>query len=406
MIPKLAWRNVWRNKIRSGVILAAITFGLWGGISAMGIMKGLNDQRVANFLNTQTSHIQVHDTAYVQEKEVSKTLDHSQKHLEVINQQSRISGASGRLVVNGMASSPVSTAGVTIKGINPDQETEVTTIHDNIVEGQYFKQADVRNPVIIGQALADQLSIDLDSKLILKFQTIAGEMTSGAFTVVGVFKTSNSSFDESTVFIDLADAQKLTGSKEAIHEIAVILKDRGKTDQMVAQLSELLPAAYKVRSWRDIRPGMAYVNDFSSQILYFVILIILLALAFGIINTMLMAVMERTRELGMLMAVGLNKTRVFTMIVLETIFLSLQGAILGMGIGWLTINYLSERGINLSQFSEGLASFGIGDKIYPVLDPSQYPTIAVLVLITALVSAIYPAIKALSLKPAEAIRAV
>jgi putative ABC transport system permease protein len=143
-----------------------------------------------------------------------------------------------------------------------------------------------------------------------------------------------------------------------------------------------------------------------SQMLYFIIGIILLALAFGIVNTMLMAVMERTRELGMLMAVGLHKAKIFGMIVLETILLSVQGAILGMALGWLTIRYLSQTGINLSQFSSGLSSFGIGEHLYPALDPNQYPLIAGLVLLTALLAAIYPAIKALSLKPAAAIREV
>ena len=405
MIIKLAWRNVWRNKVRSGILLAAITFGLWGGISAMGIMQGMNDQRIKSFLETQVSHIQIHDPAFVQDQDVSKYLKNSEEYLPKIQELPEVKGAAPRVVVNGMVSSPTNSSGVQITGIKPELESNVTTIHEQISIGTYF-QKDARNPVVMGAKLADQMGVEQGSKVVLNFQDLNGDITSGAFTIVGLFKTSNAQFDKGTLFIPLDNAYDLLGAKGVVHEIALLLNERAQTGAVVKQLKAMLPSDYLVQGWRQVQPSLAYLNDFSTEVLYFILVIILLGLAFGILNTMLMAVMERTRELGMLMAVGLNKPKVFKMVVIETIFLSLQGAVFGMLIGWGTINYFGNYGINLASFAEGLASFGYSDKIYPVLDDFHYPVIAGMVILTAVLSAIYPAIKALKLKPAEAIREI
>ncbi len=403
MIFKLAWRNVWRNKIRSGVLLLAITFGLWGGISAMGIMSGMNDQRIQNFLKTQVSHIQIHNPDFVQDRDITKTLENPEKHLQKIRNYPKVKGAASRLVVNGMISSPTNSSGVQINGINPDDEKQVTNLYQKIRKGSYFGKAD-KTSVLIGDKLAGQLGVKKGSKVVLNFQDTNGEITSGAFTIVGTFETSNAQFDKSQVFIPKTKAFDLLDQKGIIHEIAIFLKDKKQTPEIVDQLKAKMPESYLVQSWRDIKPSLAYINDFSTQMLYFILIIILLGLAFGILNTMLMAVMERTRELGMLLAVGMDKLSVFRMVILETIFLSIQGGILGLLISSGTIKYFGEQGINLGAFSEGMASFGYTDKIYPVLDFYHYPLIAGLVILTALLSAIYPAWKALKLNPAEAIR--
>lgn len=405
MVTKLAWRNVWRNKTRSGVLLLAITFGLWGGISAMGIMSGMNNQRIKDFLETQVSHIQMHHPDYVQDQDVTKTLEQPVQHLQQIEKNAQVEGVTSRAVMNGMISSPTNSTGVRINGISPSREKHVTTIHDRIRQGSYF-QEDKTNPVLIGQKLADQMGVGMGSKVVLNFQDLSGEITSGAFTVIGLYETSNAQFDKNNAFIPKQKAQELLGEEDIVHEMAIYLKIREKTSAVAEKLSNSLPDSYKVQTWRDIQPSLAYINDFNTQLLYFIMVIILLGLAFGIMNTMLMAIIERTRELGMLMAVGMSKNQVFRMVITETIFLSIQGGIIGILIGFGTIEYFGNQGISVAAFSEGLSSFGYGDKIFPLLEFYNYPIIAGLVILTALLSAIYPAWKALKLNPAEAIREI
>jgi ABC-type lipoprotein release transport system permease subunit len=162
----------------------------------------------------------------------------------------------------------------------------------------------------------------------------------------------------------------------------------------------------QTETWQEIAPELGYADEMMKQILYIIIGIILLALSFGIINTMLMAVLERKRELGMLMSVGMNKTKVFTMIVVETLFISLVGGPLGVLLGFVTITYFGSAGIDLSVVGKGLEEFGISTMIYPKLESSFYLNVTIMVMIAALLASIYPAIKALQLKPAEAVRAI
>jgi ABC-type antimicrobial peptide transport system permease subunit len=162
----------------------------------------------------------------------------------------------------------------------------------------------------------------------------------------------------------------------------------------------------KVEDWKDLSPELSMIIESFNLYTYIISGIILLALTFGVINTMLMSVLERIRELGMLMAIGLNKRKIFIMIMLETSYLTLIGTPIGLLTGWLTVTTLGKTGINLSMFSEGLASYGFSSIIYPALDQDKYEIIVIMCLITTILSAIYPAYKALQLNPSEAIRKI
>ena len=159
-------------------------------------------------------------------------------------------------------------------------------------------------------------------------------------------------------------------------------------------------------TWREIAPDVAIIVDMFDQLMTVFMLIILLSLAFGIINTMLMAIMERTREMGMLMAIGMNKIKIFTMIVAETVYLAMIGGPLGLLLGYASIAYFARKGIDLSMFSKALSSFGISNMVYPEMAAHNYFQIFLEVLLVALLASIYPAVKALSLNPVNAIRKI
>jgi ABC-type lipoprotein release transport system permease subunit len=157
-------------------------------------------------------------------------------------------------------------------------------------------------------------------------------------------------------------------------------------------------------TWKELQPDLGMITEWLDVMLYVIMVIILLALGFGIVNTMLMVVMERVKELGMLMAIGMNKIRVFSMIMLETIFLSITGGVVGMIISALLVNYYGEAGISLESFSKGFEAIGYSPVLYPEIGVQFYLTITFLIIVTAIVACIYPALKALKLKPAEALR--
>ena len=212
-------------------------------------------------------------------------------------------------------------------------------------------------------------------------------------------------FEKSTVFVKSTDLEKLTGiSANTCHEIIIKISNLEQTETITNILTEKLHDL-EVISWKKIMPDLAMMTDMVQKFYLIFGLIILAALAFGIVNTMLMVVLERTRELGMLTAIGMNKKKVFSMIMLESVFLSLIGGVFGMVISFAVIRLTQNTGINLSQYAEGFEAIGLSAKVYPQITVGFFGIVTILIIITGIISSIYPALKALKLNPVEAIRA-
>ncbi|MGB0390896.1 MAG: ABC transporter permease [Salibacteraceae bacterium] len=404
MLLKIAWRNVWRNKSRSLIVVFSIAVGVWALVAGTGFMNGFMVSYISDAINHNTSNIQVHHPEFGTDKDIAFFIPNAQEKTEKLRQTKGVVSATHRVLVNGMIASAKKAAGVEIRGVDVAHEREVTKIDSLLVEGTYFEGIK-RNPVIIGQKLAEELNVRIRSKIVLTFSDQDGEMVSAAFRVVGIIKTSAINLNEMTAFVRDTDIQPLLGIGNNYHEIAALTQVQVEEQSVIA--------AYKksytddlIQDWREISPDLAYVSDMFGNMLYILMGIILTALVFGIINTMLMAVLERIKELGMLMAVGMHKTKVFFMIVVETIFLGLVGTPIGLALGFLNVNYYSERGVDLAEYSEGLEAFGYSSDLYPYLDPSIYVIVSIGVFVTTIVGAAYPAYKAISLKPVEALQKV
>jgi ABC-type lipoprotein release transport system permease subunit len=301
-----------------------------------------------------------------------------------------------------MASSAAGSAGVKINGVMPETESELTKLAKKIVSGNYFS-ANAKNEILVGQKLAGKLKLELHSKTILTFTDRDGNIASGAFRITGIFKTVNTPYDELNVFIQAEDAGILAGMPGELNEIALLLKKERDLDEITEMLSDKY-SSIEIQKWEQISPEMQLLVTAMDQMMLVYMGIIMLALAFGIINTMLMSVLERTREIGMLISLGMNKFRIFGMILLETFFLVLAGCPAGIIPALLTILYSRKNGIDLSVFSDTFSSFGYSNEVFPSLTFGQFGTVMLLVVVTALFSALFPARRALKLKPAEAIR--
>jgi len=243
------------------------------------------------------------------------------------------------------------------------------------------------------------------ARLTLTFLDKDNNQVGAVFRLTGLYDVANSIFEKGTVFVKNSDLTKLTGIAEnTFHQIVVKINNLDHTDELTTTLAEKLPEL-EVISWKKIQPDLAMMTDMVGQFYLIFGLIILAALAFGIINTMLMVVLERTRELGMLTAIGMNKKRVFSMIMLESVFLSLIGAVTGMITSYILISITANSGINLSQYAEGFEALGYSARVYPQISAGFFGIVTILIIITGILSSIYPAMKALKLNPVEAIRA-
>jgi ABC-type lipoprotein release transport system permease subunit len=233
---------------------------------------------------------------------------------------------------------------------------------------------------------------------------VSGSPVQGTFRVCGIYKTSNTGFDQKTVFVNAADLAELYGGgKILIHEIALVAANIDQSKAIGEKLAGI-SGENTVSTWQELAPDAAMMNDYMVMYYFIFMGIILLALAFGIINTMMMTILERTRELGMLMAIGMNRARVFRMIMLETIFLTMVGAIIGMLAGWALTSALGKSGIHFASWGEGFEAIGYAAVVYPVLKPLFLGLITVMVIFTAIISSLWPARKALKLNPIEALR--
>jgi putative ABC transport system permease protein len=404
MLFKIAWRNIWRNRTRSLVVIASVAVGLFAGMFMMAFFQGAINQEIQSTVETQLSHLQFHNPAFIDDKDANFTIDNGQAIVGILKKDVNVKAVSGRIITTGMISSSSTASGVEIHGVNPADEKTVSSLSNAIIEGAYFTGAKP-DEIVIGKKLAEKLGVKLHNKIVLTFQSKSGDLTAGSFRIAGIFRSPNSAFDETTVFTRFEDLAGLLGTGNELHEIAVLLKDGQKVEQVTKIYKKAYPALL-VQNWKELSPQMALLTGIMDQMMYIIIGIILLALMFGIINTMLMAVLERQREFGMLMAIGMNKLRVFFMILLESVMLTCAGIPAGMLLTIVTVGYLSRHGIDLSSVSQALSQFGFSSIIYPELQQSMFVPVTLMTALTAVLSAIYPALKALQFKPAEAIHKI
>ncbi len=473
MIWSISWKNVWRNKIRSLVVIVAFTLGIFGGVYMVAVFTGMIDSRVKMAIGNEASHIQVHHPRYLDNNEPKYTIDDYQKYVDQIEKIPEVTGVSPRIKILGMASTSGNASGVMINGIDVEKEKQVSGIDESLVNGGgSFFDEDGRKPIVIGEKLAKTLKLtyykmteedkeklaekknmrtafplldslidkqfrteaDLDKalvdllgksdagkfafhiksaaikyrlkrKIVLSFQSLDGHISYDAFRVVGVYKTGNSAFDGLNLFVrnsDIAPVANLATGQ--VNQLAILLSSVEHDDLVAGQVKEIMPGM-DVQTWDEIMPEAGMYASAMDFYLFIFMVIIMLALGFGIVNTMLMTVLERIKELGMLMAIGMNKKRVFSMIMLETVFLGLTGAALGMAISYGLIWYTGKTGLDLtSLYQEGFEALGFSPMIYPSISWGSFFQLILLVVLTGVLASIYPARKAIKLNPSEALR--
>lgn len=397
MIYRLAWRNIWRNKLRSGIIIGAIGIGMFAGTFLMALLKGWSTGILREYLDMQLSSIQIHKA---ETEGINNANDHfpEQQAMQVLDATPAVTGYASRLKVNTVLTSAETSAGVTLIGVDVEPEKRISRIYTTIPDslGDFLSDS-VANPIVISRETARHLGVRLRSKLVLNLQSTTGEMQSTLFRVGGIFSTHSKRFDGSTAYVRKADLLPyLEMPQGAVHEIAVMTDDPERCLEEAALLTQRLPGL-KADGWSETYPLLT-VSFFWIKVFSYVFLCIFLtALSFGIVNTMQMAVLERQKEFRMLERIGMSPWLILKMVMLETVFLTVVGAFAGTALALAVVAFTARGGIDLSVLFNLRFAYGFGEVIYPEFSVGSLGVILLLVMVSAVLSAILPMHKALKI---------
>jgi ABC-type lipoprotein release transport system permease subunit len=383
--------------------MLSIAIGLFSGIAILALYQGMMKGRVRTVIDAEVGHLQIHHPEFKNDFKPEFTISNGHQLVENLNSIPGIKLAVPRSITTGMLSTPGGSAGVQINGIIPHQEYEASQLREKIIKGDVFNPSK-KNQIIIGKKLADKLKLKVGSKLVLTFTDSNEEIGSGAFRINAIYQSDNAPLDEMNVYITMKELNSMLKIEDRFHEIVLILVEDKAIDSLKSHLAKKF-VNLKIETWREISPETNLLVKTTDQYSYIIMMIIMLALAFGIINTMLMAILERTKEIGMMLALGTNQIRIFLLVLLETFMLTFAGTPLGIASSWVIISYFNKKGLDLSGMgNEMMNSFGFGSMIYPEFPADKILNVFLIVFFTALVSCFFPALKALRLQPVEALR--
>jgi putative ABC transport system permease protein len=403
MISKIAWRNILRNKRRSLILITSIVIGVIAAVLTDIFSTGMMEQMLTNQIGADAGYIQIHKKGYQADPILENSMTDPRTIDSLLIAEKDSFNFSKRLRTFGLVSSAYNSSGVSIVGIIPDQEKKITTIGKYVATGTYLTSQE--NQVLISSAIAEKLHVGLGDKVVIMASRFDGSIGSEACRIVGIYETFDSGFDQTHIYIPLQTVEQMLSAQNKVSEFVIAPKNQKKVPEIVARLRSELDHGYEVLSYEDMLPLFVAQIKIYDSTMFILYLIIGIALLFGIINTMLMAVMERTHEFGVDMAVGMPNRKIFRMILVEAFFIGAIGTAIGMGISYVSYLEFASTGWNLAAFSESLKSFGAGTTIYPVFVVSSILLKVLIIPLATVAGAVYPAIRAIRLHPVEAIRA-
>ena len=401
---KIAWRNMWRNWRRTIIATIAIVLGLILLIFLDALMKGSDQAIFGNAVRLYGGNIQIHAPGF--RDKASRLplipLDDADMVVEIVRAQPEVVAVSRRINTGGMVSSREGAYPVSITAIEPEQEAPVSLVAENITQGR-FLNSDDGDTILIGQEMANLLNVGVNDRVVLLGKRKDESMRQRSMTVVGIFNLGMGDAEKGLVYINLPTAQTLYNLRDQETEVAVTLNQVGQENAMIAGLQPTLPD-YEVDSFDTLRPEIREVLKQKSISIAVIGFIVLLMASIGILNLMLMAVYERTREMGVLAALGMKGRQVMGLFLLEGIFIGVIGAVIGCLLSWLLVWAVGQVGIDYS-FAQGTGDITalIGNRIYPTISMTNVLVYGIAVVTIAALASLIPAWQAARHEPAEAL---
>ena len=406
MLVALAWRNVRRNRRRSAITILAITIGLAALTFLWAFLDGMNSEMVENTTRYFAGDAQVHLGGYHADPTLDLTISDAAPVVQAISHDPDIAAATVRLEGKALASHGDKSRGVVLAGVSPGDEERVTSLFRAVESGVALRPADSTG-ALIGADLADALDTRAGDELVLVGQAYDGSLSSARVPVRGVFRTKIDEYDGYMIVMPLGATREFLAAPGGATAVALRLRDRGRLDVVATRLSAHLGPRYEVIGWPTLVPKVAVSVRYHEVVGYVVLVVFFVVVAAGVANPVLMAVLERTREFGVMLAVGMSQGRLARLVVWEAMLLGTIGLALGNAIGLGAGFYFGRVGINLSAYESGLRVMpGLSDILRPVVRPERSVMLSVLVFAIACLAALYPAFKSARLEVVEAIRGI
>ncbi len=401
-ILKMAFRDLGRNRRRSFFSALAVGGGLALLILMSSVITGEMGSAIEFAIKLQTGHIQIRAATYDENKSSLKWEDLVANPDEIANKiaaLSQVKAATPRLYASGFLSSGTQSAGAKITGIDPLSPAS-DPYREGVVSGSYLSPDD-RDAVLIGKPMAEKLKLKVGDNVGLSLNTADGNVQDQTFTVKGIYTTGTYGFDSGTVFLPLAKAQAMTQTEDHASTVYVLLKDTTMTDTVVPALS--VPSNLEIKTWKDLNSLFVEYETFAQSYIAIFYMIILLISASVIINTLIMSVYERTREIGILSAIGMRGGRIMMLFLAESSMLAVGGVIMGLIIGVLATLYFNVNGFYIGNM--GLSGMMIADTIYAKLTMDNLINLTIMTFVVTMLAGLYPAVMASRMQPVEALRA-
>jgi ABC-type lipoprotein release transport system permease subunit len=400
-MTRLAWRNLWRNHRRTLIMLLAIATGVWAMIFMTALMRGMVDDLVKDGIESLPGYVQIHHPEFRDDPSIENSLQAPGPELLAVLETPAVAGWASRIRVPAMISSERDSRGITLLGVDPAGEIALGFDPQNIVEGRFLDGPDDKG-LIIGRKLLERLETRLGKRVVVMSQDPENNVTDRGFRIVGVYKASLESQEELFIYSGRTGIQALLKMGTMVSEIAVAGHDYREVDELLAILRKASPPHSEVLPWTELD---SYLNTMMSMMDSFIlvwIVVIFLALSFGLINTLMMAVFERIREIGLMQALGMRPSQILYLILVESLLLLALGLLMGNALAIASILPLRE-GIDLSVVAKGMEMMGAGSTLYPALKLRDLATANAVVIVLGLLTSLLPAWHASRYSPVEAI---
>ncbi len=404
---RLAWRNIWRQRRRTLIVAVAMALGLGLMMFYDGLMSGFDQAIYGNAIKVLGGNIQIHAEGYRTETGQNPLLPlpDDQAVVQVALAQPLVQTATRRINTGGLVTSPEGAFGVNIIGIEPEKEQEVNLAAQHVVAGRYLNQED-GDMIFIGKGLADAMGVAVGDRITMVGRSTHDQMRQRTMTVAGIYDLGMPELEKSTVYVSLAESQALFDLTGQSTEVTIVLKQLGQEPKVIAAIEPMLPG-YEIDTWRNNYPELLAAITTKNGVMNIFSVIILLIAGIGILNLLLMAVYERTREIGLLGAMGLKPRQISLMFILEGTMMGLVGVVAGIVLGLLINGLLRQVGLDFGAMSSATEYMAlISGRIYPSWGLEKLLARALTVAIISALAALFPAREAARSEPAEALHHV
>jgi ABC-type lipoprotein release transport system permease subunit len=408
LILRLAWRNVWRNPRRTGLTVAATVFAVLLVIVFVSMGAGVHDQMIEDAVRLSSGHVTISGEGYLENRTLEQFVKFDADAARRLDQIPGVEGWAPRVVGFGLLSSGPNTQGVAVLGVDPEREAAVTTLPGRVRQGHFVQRAGAHE-IVLGERLAESLDVGLGDEVLLYSVAYSLEMAYELFTVVGTFKLPDATMERGLSVVDIADAQDFFVYGDRVSEIAILADSADDTARVEAAVAKGFDGdGVEVHGWPEVMPELVQFIFLDDAGMYMMLLILIVVVAFGILNTLLMSVLERKREFGVALALGLRPRAIFGLVYLESMALAGVGLAIGLGLAIPLVLYLVGHPIVLD--SEGMRNayemLGFEPRISWKLKLSHPLWSAVTIFGVAALAALYPAFKASRARPVDALRSI